>query len=1108
MYIFTDETLRYLIAKIKSQIAPKSSLDNKVDKVDGKVLSDNDFTDSAKQVLETKYDSVRVENSTGKSNIIFSNESLDVKTIELKTGCDMFFYPKVDETLRADLNGNVVLPYAFISKSGNAIGNITVNINNLTTGTNTSLVFEVVDGKNNEIELQGFSAGDVKLTFTIEGDTEELKANVLGEYSTVIMLPLTVYRSTDSSLVPLNVSDAKTVVSDFGNGEYEIMLYTATSINYLNFSNVQTLTNIGYISDSITNMTNTYRNCRNLTGNAVCGNNVIDMVDTYYYCRNLTGNAVCGNNVTNMYYAYYYCYNLTGSPACGPNVTDMNGTYFNCRNLTGSPVCSDNVINMNNTYYNCFNLTGSPVCGDKVTDMHQTYYYCNKLTGSPACGDKVTTMVNTYRNCTNLTGSPVCGNNVTDMYYAYCHCFNLTGQPVCGDKVTNMHHTYYNCTNLTGSPVCGDNVTDMRYTYSNCYNLTGSPACGPNVTNMASTYYNCYNLTGSPVCGDNVTDMYQTYINCSNLIGNPVCGANVTSMGGTYSDCIKLTGSPVCGDKVSDMLETYRNCYSLTGSPVCGNNVTNMAFAYFYCNNLTGNPAYGNIITNMASTYAGCTNLTGLPICGNNVTNMTYTYSNCKSLGHNGYFFSNKISNVCGCFAGRNTQNRLNLYVPSTGVNSSHNTLSKCLISNTRSLLANNVSWTNDTANNHYYNTAYNIYIYPTSNVAQTYKDNELLVARYTMSSGANVIPEVDSSTITTMEDITNDDGTITRSVYLDESQAVEFPSSISFNGETDLLTVEKLKTENIVNGTNMFKGCSNFKGFEIDNPQYYDLIDVKGDSGGSLGTSPVIPCNSKEEAEKLISKLKVIAPDGTSSTFSISFTDHDPGFYGSSDGWYIEANASCGGLSIIAEYDYDLWIHFNAVSGTYDAHYTVVVEDKEMFIPDFSNIENATSMFEGCSSLEILDMSGFNALKTGIYPTDFTNFVVTESESKSMGQFNGLEDVEIYSADFQTKYPFIDKTVNEGVNDIYKFESPEGYFINVVVYPGDQVVIRTTADNDSEVLCLRIYSVTTKDICAIKYADYMFAGCSKLTKESFTNFELPNVESVSHIFDGCTNLL
>ena len=55
MYVFNDSTLKYLLEKIKSKIALKSELDNKVDKVNGKDLSDNDFTDAAKQSLENKY---------------------------------------------------------------------------------------------------------------------------------------------------------------------------------------------------------------------------------------------------------------------------------------------------------------------------------------------------------------------------------------------------------------------------------------------------------------------------------------------------------------------------------------------------------------------------------------------------------------------------------------------------------------------------------------------------------------------------------------------------------------------------------------------------------------------------------------------------------------------------------------------------------------------------------------------------------------------------------------------------------------------------------------------------------------------------------------------
>ena len=251
---------------------------------------------------------------------------------------------------------------------------------------------------------------------------------------------------------------------------------------------------------------------------------------------------------------------------------------------------------------------------------------------------------------------------------------------------------------------------------------------------------------------------------------------------------LNLTGNPVCGNNVTDMSYTYLNCYNLTGSPVCGNNVTNMSWIYYNCFNLTGSP-----------------------VCGNNVTSMSSAYEGCYNIAPNAYFYSNKVNKADSCFGNRTSYNRINVYVPIVGANTTHNTLSTFLYNDAYSIVGSSIEWTNDmNTNSCYYNTTQNIYIYPVESVAQVYKDNELLVARYTMSSGANVVPEVDSATITTMEDTTNDDGTITRSVYLDESQAGELPSSISFNGEIDLLTVEKLKIDNVTDTSYIFNGCSN----------------------------------------------------------------------------------------------------------------------------------------------------------------------------------------------------------------------------------------------------------------------------------------------------------
>jgi YHS domain-containing protein len=140
------------------------------------------------------------------------------------------------------------------------------------------------------------------------------------------------------------------------------------------------------------------------------------------------------------------------------------------------------------------------------------------------------------------------------------------------------------------------------------------------------------------------------------------------------------------------MYYTYRNCHNLTGNPVCGSNVTDMHDTYFSCHNLTGSP-----------------------VCGNNVTNMSSTYENCYNLTGNGYFYSSKLNDIDNCFYGRSTSNQLPLYVPSNST-----TLTTCLINNTRSMVGANITWTDDTAaNGCYYNTTYNIYIYPVTNVAE-----------------------------------------------------------------------------------------------------------------------------------------------------------------------------------------------------------------------------------------------------------------------------------------------------------------------------------------------------------------------------------------------------
>ena len=156
------------------------------------------------------------------------------------------------------------------------------------------------------------------------------------------------------------------------------------------------------------------------------------------------------------------------------------------------------------------------------------------------------------------------------------------------------------------------------------------------------------------------------------------------------------------------MFNTYQFCENLTGHPVCGDNVTSM-----YC------------------AYRGCKNIkvTGPIIIGPNVTNIGAAFMDCPDIKGDMYIYSNKVNSAYVAFCNR-TSARLNIYVPNTG-----NTIST-LLNTTYYITTYSTTWTNDMSTNGcYYSSAYNIYIYPVSNVAAVKEKNEKLVTEYTTIS-------------------------------------------------------------------------------------------------------------------------------------------------------------------------------------------------------------------------------------------------------------------------------------------------------------------------------------------------------------------------------------
>lgn len=148
------------------------------------------------------------------------------------------------------------------------------------------------------------------------------------------------------------------------------------------------------------------------------------------------------------------------------------------------------------------------------------------------------------------------------------------------------------------------------------------------------------------------------------------------------------------------------------------NSVTNMSKICAWCTNLT-TAVCGDKVTDMTYTYLNCYNLT-TAVFGQKVINIYGTYENAVNIQGNTYLYSPNINAISHCFNGRYTNNMLNIYVPtnSTTLTTIHQ------YTNEVSIVGANITWTNNISNDYFYNTQYNIYIYPVENVAAAREAN------------------------------------------------------------------------------------------------------------------------------------------------------------------------------------------------------------------------------------------------------------------------------------------------------------------------------------------------------------------------------------------------
>ena len=302
--------------------------------------------------------------------------------------------------------------------------------------------------------------------------------------------------------------------------------------------------------------------------------NVIDMSDMFDTCSSLTSLDVSGfntENVTNMYRLFYQCSNLTSIDVSNfntANVTDMAHLFCGCKSLTSIDVSNFNTANLENMsgmFESCSGLTNLDVSNlntAKVEYMTWLFKDCNNLTNINFGNfdtSNVKSMSEMFSGCSKLTNidmSSFSTAKVTDIGHMFEDC----------RKLTSIDLSNFNTLN----------VDNMSCTFRNCSGLTSldlSNFSTPKLTGMYETFYGCSGLTSLDLSNFNtthVTYMGGTFANCSKLENLDISNFNTISverMHDMFNGCSSLTTLDLSSfntEKVWNMEDMFNRCYALT----------------------------------------------------------------------------------------------------------------------------------------------------------------------------------------------------------------------------------------------------------------------------------------------------------------------------------------------------------------------------------------------------------------------------------------------------------------------------------------------------------------------------------------------------------------
>ena len=345
------------------------------------------------------------------------------------------------------------------------------------------------------------------------------------------------------------------------------IFYNCSSLESLDLSNFDT--------SNITDMSYLFSGCKSLKSinlNGFNTNQVTNMESMFYGCNSLESldlSSFNTNLVTNMNMMFSECsslQNLDLSNFNTKNVTDMGWMFNKCSNLLTLNVSNfdtSNVLNMECIWQSCSSLTSLDLSSfntENVTNMEMMFQHCYKLKElniSSFNTSKVTSFFQMFIDCYSLESLDVSSFNTesaTGMRWMFGNCSGLTSLDVSNFNTSNVQHfgeMFNGCSNLESLDVSNFNTQSAQNMWSmfvGCQKLTSLDLSNfntENVTAMQGMFENSSNIrtiyVGDGWSTANVSEGHDMFIGCTSLVGGKGTHYDADHIDYTYA---RIDGGP------------------------------------------------------------------------------------------------------------------------------------------------------------------------------------------------------------------------------------------------------------------------------------------------------------------------------------------------------------------------------------------------------------------------------------------------------------------------------------------------------------------------------------------------------------------------------------